>query len=154
MEIERKFLVKELPETLQNYAAKHLEQAYLCTDPVLRIRRSGKECWLTCKGAGLMIREELELPIGEEAYRHLLAKADGYIIQKTRWMIPYEGRLVELDVFEGALAPLVVAEVEFETEEQALAFAPPAWFGKEVTCDPRYANAALSRRGKPPALDK
>lgn len=154
MEIERKFLIEKLPGRLENYTCKHLEQAYLCAEPVVRVRRSDGEFWLTCKGAGLMMREEFEIPISEQAYRHLLAKADGHVITKTRWLIPLAERMVELDVFEGALAPLMMAEVEFETEEQALDFSPPAWFGQEVTPDPRYTNAALSREGRPPVMDK
>ena len=40
MEIEKKFLVRKLPENLTQYSVKHMEQGYLCTDPVLRIRKS------------------------------------------------------------------------------------------------------------------
>lgn len=149
MEIERKFLVKELPENLGGYPCRRIEQAYLCTKPVVRVRRYGEEFWLTCKGEGLLAREEYELPLSEEAYRHLLAKADGLVIEKTRYLVPYEGYTVELDIFDGALAPLVFAEVEFGREEEALAFVKPHWFGRDVTWDPDYSNAALSRSGKP-----
>ncbi len=146
VEIERKFLVERLPGGLETCEARHIEQAYLCTDPVVRVRRAGGRYILTCKGAGLFRREEFELLLSERSYRHLLAKADGRVIRKTRYLIPYAGRVIELDVFTGDLAPLVVAEVEFESEQQAMAFEPPDWFGREVTRDPLYSNAALSQR--------
>lgn len=146
MEIERKFTVKELPDNLDNYPCKRIEQGYLCTKPVLRVRRKGEEYWLTYKGEGLLVREEHEFPLTAEAYQHLLAKADGRIIQKDRYHIPYEGYTIELDVFDGELAPLVIAEVEFPSVEAANAFAPPAWFDKDVTADPAYSNSNLSKK--------
>ena len=75
MEIERKFLVDRLPEHLEQYDTQQLEQAYLCTDPVVRVRRQGDEYILTYKGKGHMVREEYNLPLNEQAYEHLLEKA-------------------------------------------------------------------------------
>lgn len=146
MEIERKFTVKELPEHLTNYPCKRIEQGYLCTKPVLRVRRKGEEYWLTYKGEGLLVREEHEFPLEENAYRHLLSKADGRIIEKDRYHIPYGEYTIELDVFGGELAPLVIAEVEFPSVEAANSFAPPAWFDKDVTEDPAYSNSNLSKK--------
>ena len=146
MEIERKFLVKELPVAYNTYPRQHIEQAYLCVSPVVRIRRSDDAYYLTYKGSGLMVREEVELPLTEESYHHLLKKADGNVISKERYCIPYQSHTIELDVFAAPFAPLVVAEVEFSTEEDALAFRVPEWFGEEVTHDPAYTNAALSRK--------
>ena len=146
MEIERKFTVKTLPEQLDGCPCKPIEQAYLCTDPVVRVRRKGEEYWLTCKGKGFLVREEYELPLSEEAYRHLLSKADGRVITKRRYHIPYGEYTVELDVFGGELAPLVIAEVEFPSVEAANAFVPPAWFGEDVTENPAYSNSNLSKK--------
>ena len=145
MEIERKFLVETLPEELEQYPAKHIEQAYLCRSPVIRVRRSNDDYYLTCKGAGLLKREEHELPLTEEAYLQLLEKAEGLAIRKVRYCIPWREYTIELDVFAPPLAPLVLAEVEFPTEEAAAAFQPPVWFGTEVTWDPAYCNSNLSR---------
>ena len=119
MEIERKFLVEALPGDLAVYSKKRIEQAYLCTEPVVRVRRSNEEYWLTCKRKGLLAREEFELPLTREAYLHLLAKADGNLIAKDRYLIPLGEYTVELDVFDPPFAPLVIAEVEFPTEEEA-----------------------------------
>lgn len=146
MEIERKFTVKELPEHLGDYPCKRIEQGYLCTKPVLRVRRKGEEYWLTYKGEGLLVREEHEFPLNETAYRHLLAKADGRVIQKDRYHIPYGEYTIELDVFHGELAPLVIAEVEFPSVDAANSFVPPAWFDKDVTDDPAYSNSNLSKK--------
>lgn len=146
MEIERKFLIHTLPENLESYPHKEIEQGYLCTQPVVRIRRSNDKYILTCKGEGLMMREEFELPLTKEAFEHMKPKTDGIFIEKTRYLIPYDENLtIELDIFHGKLAPLVLAEVEFESEEAALAFVPPTWFGEDVTNTPKYHNSNLSQ---------
>lgn len=148
MEIERKFLIQMLPESLEKYESKKIAQGYLCTDPVVRIRRSNENYYMTYKGAGLMVREEYNLPLTKEAYEHMLPKIDGLLISKTRYLIPLDGGLTaELDIFEGELAPLVLAEVEFDTVEAADSFIPPQWFGEDVTNSGRYHNSYLSQRG-------
>lgn len=149
MEIERKFLISALPDDLDSYPHHDIEQAYLCTNPVVRIRRQDDDYILTYKSGGMMVREEYNLPLTKEAYAHLRAKADGYIITKTRYCIPYESHTIELDLFSGDLAPMILAEVEFETENQAVEFIPPAWFIKDVTTDGRYHNSYLSKTGIP-----
>lgn len=146
MEIEKKFLVGRLPGPLEHYPCHVMEQAYLCTDPVVRVRKSDETCYLTCKGKGMMSREEYELPLTEEAYLHLLAKADGRIISKTRYLIPLEnGLTAELDQFHAPDPHLMLVEVEFASEAQAQAFIPPDWFGEEVTWDHRYHNSYMSQ---------
>ena len=74
MEIERKFLVKELPADLEQFQCRQIEQAYLNTKPVVRIRRSDTEYYLTYKGSGMMAREEYNLPLNAESYAHLLER--------------------------------------------------------------------------------
>lgn len=151
MEIERKYLIDpaQLPFSPEDYPCRLIEQGYLCTDPVVRIRRSDDRYTLTYKGSGLMIREEYNLPLTAEGYAHLIAKADGYIISKKRYLIPLGSYTVELDVFQGSFAPLVLAEVEFPTEKEANDFTPPEWFGEDVTCSSTYHNSTLSRAGLP-----
>ena len=82
MEIERKFTIETMPENLEQYSCHEIEQAYLCTSPVIRIRKQDDDYYLTYKGSGLMIREEYNLPLTREAYEHLKEKADGKIITK------------------------------------------------------------------------
>lgn len=148
MEIERKYLVKYLPEKLEEYEQKHIAQGYLCTNPVLRIRRSNDAYFLTYKGPGLMAREEHEFPLSAEAFEHMLPKVDGVLIEKIRYMIPLdEKHTAELDVFQGVLAPLRLVEVEFESIEDAENFVAPEWFGDDVTNSGEYHNSNLSKRG-------
>ena len=144
MEIERKFLVKEMPN-LKQYSFHCMEQGYLNTDPVVRVRKEDDSYYLTYKGKGLLAREEYNLPLNEEGYYHLVEKADGVIIRKKRYLIPYEKYTIELDVFEEPYEKLVIAEVEFESEEEAGEFCPPDWFGEDVTYDRRYHNSNLSK---------
>ena len=146
MEIERKFTVRKLPDNLDSYPFHIIEQAYLNTDPVVRIRREDDAFYLTYKGKGMMAREEYNLPLNAESYEHLKPKADGRVIEKRRYLIPLNEKLtVELDVFEGDLAPLILAEVEFESEEEANSFVPPLWLGEDVTFNPHYHNSTMSR---------
>ena len=134
MEIERKYLVKTLPENLENYECKQIAQGYLCTSPVVRIRRSNDTYYLTYKGEGLMVREEYNLPLTKEAYTHLLPKIDGLLIAKKRYLIPLNEKLTaELDVFD--------------TVEEANIFVPPAWFGEDVTNSGKYHNSYMSAHG-------
>ena len=147
MEIERKFLVPVLPENLASCPCHLIEQAYLCTSPVVRIRRQDDDFILTYKGSGMMAREEYNLPLTKESYEHLLPKADGIVITKKRYELPLgmENLKAELDIFEGRHEGLRIVEVEFESEEQANRFTPPAWFGEDVTFDGRYHNSHLSQ---------
>lgn len=145
MEIEKKYLVKKLPEHLEQYSYYKIEQGYLCTEPVVRIRRQDDTYILTYKSKGLMAREEYNLPLTKEAYFHLKPKADGIIIEKTRYKIPFQKYTIEIDVFEKDLAPLVLAEVEFESVAEAERFVPPEWFGEDVTYSSEYHNSTLSK---------
>ena len=143
MEIERKFLIKELPAGLAEYPHHLIEQAYLCRRPTVRVRREDESYYMTYKGDGMMVREEYNLALNAGAYEHLKAKADGQLITKTRYFIPCGKYTIELDLF-SAPTDLVMAEVEFATEEEAEAFKVPDWFEKEVTYDPRYQNSSMA----------
>lgn len=146
MEIERKYLISCLPENLDSYSSHKIEQGYLCTQPVVRIRRQDDSYILTYKSKGLMVREEYNLPLTREAYLHLKAKANGTIISKTRYKIPLTDVLtIELDVFDAPFEGLVLAEVEFPDEKMANDFIPPDWFGEDVTFSPAYHNSTLSQ---------
>lgn len=160
MEIERKFLLKHIPENLESYPFHLIEQAYLCTDPVVRIRRQDDEYYMTYKGSGMMSREEYNLPLTKEAYEHLLPKADGNVISKKRYLISLSSEeinteclsllgdtplTIELDEFAPPFAPLLLAEIEFPTEEAANTFQMPDLFSEDVTQDVRYHNSHMSK---------
>ena len=112
--------------------------------PVVRVRKSGDEYYITYKSGGVLAHEEYNLPLTKDSYEHLLSKADGIIITKKRYLIPYNRYTIELDVFEGAYKGLYFAEVEFESEEEALSFEPPHWFTEDVTYDRKYHNSYMA----------
>lgn len=160
MEIERKFTLKSLPKNLENCQCHVIEQAYLNTAPVVRVRQQDDSYYLTYKGSGMMAREEYNLPLDKASYLHLLEKADGNIISKKRYVIPLKNPqftsdfiplstpelVIELDVFAPPFAPLIMAEVEFPSVEMANAFLPPDWFDEDVTMNPKYHNSNMSRK--------
>ena len=146
MEIERKYFIESLPFDPGQYPYHQIEQAYLCTEPVVRIRREDDTFYLTYKSKGKMVREEYNLPLTEKAYAHLLKKADGKILSKRRYLIhiPETSLTIELDLFSGDYEGLVLAEVEFQTEEDANSFIPPSWLTIDVTFSGEYQNSRLS----------
>lgn len=154
MEIERKFTIKTLPDNLEQYEKKEIEQAYLCRKPTIRVRKSNETYILTYKSkqnpsnpenATARCNEEVELPLTKKSYEHLKKKADGQVISKTRYIIPTEhNRNIELDIFHGYLEGLLFAEIEFESEEAAASCQIPDWFDKDVTFDRRYSNAVMT----------
>lgn len=161
MEIERKFTVKSLPNNLSDFPCLYLEQGYLNTDPVIRIRKQNQEYLLTYKGKGMLAREEYNLPLNADSYAHLRNKCDGNIISKRRYIIPLEAPeftadcpatlkpsqlTIELDIFDAPFAPLIMAEVEFDSMEAANAFIAPDWFSEDVTYNQEYHNSTMSRK--------
>lgn len=148
MEIERKFLINEIPYNLNEYDFYTLEQAYISTNPVIRIRKkinTDEKYILTIKSSGMMTRQEYELEIDKTAYDNLLKKAEGNIITKDRYIIPLDNSLVlELDIFKDAFDGLIMGEIEFPDEETAKKYTPPAYVSEEVTYDKRFHNSTMS----------
>ena len=83
MEIERKYLIHTIPFDLSSFPFRTIEQGYLCTNPVVRIRKDNDRYELTYKSRGMMIREEHNLPLTAEGYEHLKTKIDGICIEKN-----------------------------------------------------------------------
>ena len=146
MEIERKFIPLTPPVDLENCPYHDIEQAYLSESPAIRVRKEDGTYYMTYKSGASMAHEEYNLPLTESSYLRLLGKCDGRILRKRRYLIPYESLTIELDVFRSPYEGLRIAEVEFPSVEDALAFVKPDWFGEEVTSDPRYRNARLALR--------
>ncbi|MFI3174967.1 MAG: CYTH domain-containing protein [Bacillota bacterium] len=149
MEIERKYILDTLPFELSTYPSTHIVQSYISFFPTLRIRQRNDIYFLTAKGRGHMAREEFEIEITKEEYLHLHEKIDGFEIAKQRYLIPLEqGLTAELDVYENEFQDLYTVEVEFSTVEEADAFVPPAWFGRDVTMEKQYKNSHMAQHGK------
>ncbi len=151
-EIERKFLVAEVPGELDRFPAEAIEQGYIVIEgsAEVRVRRRGGRTLLTVKSGAGGVRVEEEFEIDERRFASLWPLSDGRRVAKTRYRLPEDGDLtIELDVYAGALDGLVLAEVEFDSEAASEAYEPPDWFGPEVTEDLRYANRALAVDGVP-----
>jgi adenylate cyclase len=152
-EIERKWVLPEPPPELGGRERRRVEQGYVALDDAgaeVRVRRAGETLTLTIKSAPGLVRVEEEIPLGEAQFASLWALTEGRRVVKTRYLVPLEGGLTaEVDLYEGDLAGLVTAEVEFTSEAASAAFAPPGWLGREVTGDGRYANRALAVAGAP-----
>jgi adenylate cyclase len=151
VEIERKFLVDRLPEGLD--AGERIEQGYLAIAPdgvEVRIRRRGDASTLTVKSGPGEVRTEEEFAIDARRFAALWPLTEGRRITKTRHRVDLgSGLTAEVDVYDGELVGLRVAEVEFPSREASAAFDPPAWLARELTTDARYANQALAVDGAP-----
>jgi adenylate cyclase len=151
IELERKFLVPEAPPYLERCRWEPIEQAYLAvTDDgwEFRVRRIGDGTVLTVKhGAGeRRVEEEVDIPEGQ--FQSLWSLTDRRLSKRRHYVVDGDS-MIEVDVYEGSLEGLVVAEVEFESQREADAFQPPDWFAEEVTEDRRYSNQQLALRGAP-----
>lgn len=153
MEIERKFLVTRAPDGLDAIPGRELRQGYLALDGDVEVRLrddDGTLRTLTVKGGHGLRRAETELPLSAEQFAGLWPLTERRRVDKRRHAIDLPGGLVlELDVYAGALAGLMTAEVEFASEAASAAFTPPAWLGAELTGDRRYANRSLAVQGLP-----
>jgi CYTH domain-containing protein len=150
-EIERKFLVATIPDELPERGVE-IRQGYLSTEPTeVRVRSSdGERHELTVKSLGGLTRAEVTVPLASGQFDELWSLAQG-VIEKTRRQVDVGGHTAEVDVYGGKLEGLVVVEVEFPSEQEAASFLPPTWFGREVTTDGRFRNAALAATDVPPA---
>ena len=146
-EIERKFLVRQLPGDLTSHHSTKISQGYLVSlDDGLQVRlRKSGDCYsLTFKRGTGNVREEREVKLTAEQFETLWPATAGKRLVKTRYEIPLGERTVEIDVYHERHEGLVVAEVEFDEEQAAKNFQPPDWLGDDVTGDPRYSNQLLA----------
>lgn len=146
-EIERKFLVRKLPDDLTTYPKNKISQGYLVSiddGTQVRVRKSSERYTLTFKRGSGNVREEREVELTAEQFDALWPATEGKRLVKTRYEVPFGQRTVEIDLYHERHEGLVVAEVEFDEEEAAKNFQPPDWLGDDVTGDPRYSNQLLA----------
>ncbi|MBE5954738.1 MAG: CYTH domain-containing protein [Lachnospiraceae bacterium] len=159
MEIERKFLIKKCSFELSKYDYVEIQQAYISTSPVIRVRKrcsslGQEEYILTVKSKGMLSRQEFELSLEPADYERLLTKAEGNIITKRRYIIPLcDGLTLELDYFQDLFQGLIMGEIEFSNEAEAKKYNLPDFVLKEVTFDKRYHNSNMSLMPKEDILD-
>jgi len=147
-EIERKFLVKQLPERLNRLRHYPIAQGYLAIESAgrrqVRLRKKGNSASLTFKVGRGGAREEREIKLSSKQFAALWPATAGRRLRKLRYEIPWNGLLIEIDIYQGNLSGLVVAEVEFPDQVSCWRFEPPSWFGREVTGEKRYSNVRLA----------
>lgn len=145
-EIERKFLVKKDASFKQMASShSHIQQGYMsCKGATVRVRLRDDKAYLTIKGpsvnGGLSRYEfEREIPVGDAM--EMLKLCHGGVVEKTRWIVPYEGHKFEVDEFHGANEGLLFCEVELGSEDEA--FECPQFVGPEVTGNRHFYNSHL-----------
>jgi len=147
LEIEKKYLVKKLPDKLEQYESVDILQGYISNpndDVTVRLRKYGCIFFKTIKKRGFLSRLESETQISEEQFNNEWNLTEGKRIKKIRYKIPYNSLIIELDIFQEKLDGLIIAEVEFRNEDESLKFIPPDWFGEEVTDQREFSNSYLS----------
>jgi CYTH domain-containing protein len=146
-EIERKFLIRKLPRSLERYPHSEIVQGYLAVDRKahVRLRKKGRVCTLTFKRGPARAREEREVHLTPAQFSILWPATAGARLTKTRYYVPYRKLTVEIDIYRGSNEGLIVAEVEFPDVYSYHEFRPPNWLGDEVTGASRYSNVKLAR---------
>ncbi len=151
-EIERKYIIKNLPKELLPESGNKIFQGYLTTpdsNESIRLRKKGNKYYKTRKSKGNLIRGEREEEIDARQFDTEWEHVIGNKVIKTRYEIPYRNHVIELDVFESDLEGLVIAEVEFESLQESNLFLPPDWFGAEITSYEEFKNSNLAFYGLP-----
>ena len=146
-EIERKFLLKRLPERLKQARRCVIAQGYLAAEPGgrhVRLRKKGKTASLTFKVGRGAHREEREIKLSAKQFTALWPATVGRRLYKLRYEMPWKNLLIEIDIYRRKHRGLVVAEVEFPNRTACRKFKAPAWFGREVTGNKRYSNVRLA----------
>jgi CYTH domain-containing protein len=150
-EIERKWIVTNPPDLSQT-ECERIAQGYLAigaNGTEVRLRKKGKNFFLTLKSGEGLQRGELEIRLTLRQFQVLWPATEGRRLEKMRYTMNWRRRKIELDIYRNNLSGLVVAEVEFESRQQAAGFSAPTWFEEEVTDNPQYKNASLASVGKP-----
>jgi CYTH domain-containing protein len=159
-EIEYKFLVKDVAAAtaLTPLRTESIVQGYF-TKPgessAIRVRASQwenghQEAFITVKSqAKGLTRDEWEYEIPVDEAMEMMALCENRFINKTRYFFQHGDHVIELDIFDGELSGLVVAEIEVKSEDEKIVI--PEWFGRDVTHDNRYTNISLALHGMPEA---
>ncbi|MCX6823592.1 MAG: CYTH domain-containing protein [candidate division SR1 bacterium] len=149
LEIERKFLIKNIPMDIEQFPHKEIIQGYF-NDPTtgksIRVRHIGEAYKITRKKGFGLVREEIETDITKEEFDQLRFQVENHFLEKTRYDIPYEGVMIELDIYKN-LQGLKTAEIEFSNKRDAKKFETPEWFGEELTRMREASNGYIANHG-------
>lgn len=152
MEVEKKYLIKSLPEPKLLCKGVLLNQGYLFTEPYeIRVRRFGTKYYLTVKSQGTLSRQEWSQQIPRWVFEALWPYTEGRRIEKTRYSIHFQDLILEVDEYHGNLEGLIILECEFPNEETARSFVLPIWAKNsiDITDDNTYKNKHLAEYGLP-----
>ena len=148
VEIERKFLVKLGKNIPKSIGTLSIAQTYLMTgETEIRIRKvlrntlRESEFYLGIKNGKGLTRKEIEIPISREIFYDISKGYPSKFITKTRTLYSHGDKTIEIDKFSNKeLNGLVIAEIEFESEEEAKGYILPDWIESavEVTEDEKY----------------
>lgn len=153
-EIERKFILRAVPEWVSETEGSAIRQGYLAAGAGAEVRvrlRDGSPRLTVKRGEGLA-RDETEIDLADAQFAALWPLTEGQRIEKTRYRHPLGDLTLEVDVYEGPHAGLVVAEIEFASIAESRSFEPPDWLGREVTGDERWTNRSLALAAEMPAI--
>jgi CYTH domain-containing protein len=153
LEIERKFLVHSPPPRWQRFASTKIIQGYFPIankDLEIRLRRKGSQHFVTFKAGHGQSRLEEEMQIPQPKFRALWPLTRAARISKRRYRIPWDGRIIEMDVYYGSHRGLFTADIEFDSVRESRAFRAPEWLDREITGNPQYANRTLAQRRRLP----
>ena len=149
LEIEKTYLVKNIPANLSAYKSEKIKQGYISSTPSpLRIRQKGDKFEMTKKlpvrEKDYSLAEEINIPLTESEFSKLWPAVERYL-EKIRYYLPLEKNLTaELNLYQGSLTGLAFVEVEFKSEADMASFNPPSWFGKDVTQEDFSSNSFLA----------
>lgn len=151
-EIERKFLIKKIPININKYPSERILQWFFKDEnnKTIRIRKiitkNKSEYFQTIKKWHWLIRKENEVNLSKKQFDEMWENVWNRYLEKTRYIIPYEKKEIEMDVYENKLEWLVTAEVEFGTIIESKNFIVPTWFYKDITDDRNFTNANLAKK--------
>lgn len=149
LEIERKFLIKTIPMDIEQFPHQDIIQWYF-NDPTtgksVRVRHIWDAYKITRKKWFGLVREEIESSISKEEFDQLRFQVENHFLEKTRYEIPHNGFVIELDVYKN-LQWLKTAEVEFTSKREAKKFVAPEWFGEELTTMREAGNGYIANHG-------
>jgi adenylate cyclase len=148
IKVERKFLIGELPKVLNLNEGRHVSQGYLAVETggaevrILRTQNSGTLCVKTGSGQNQI---ETEVALTPEQLAALWPLTEGRRMSKVSYTVDVGETSVSLDMYEGQLSWLRIAEAEFKSYQSADNFSPPPWFHREVTDVHAYRHSNLAR---------
>lgn len=151
-EIERKFLIREIPSEIRFASHKRVRQGYIAIEEngaEVRVRQKGNAYFLTIKKGDGLIRNEFEVELTESQFELLWPATEGRRILKTRYFLPHNDALICVDVYDKPYEKLCVAEIEFSTLDASVQYIQPEWMDREVTFDERFKNRNLVLNGLP-----